>query len=252
MGAFLFVWAVPAASGITCPADRIDRRAAVDAIYDGDTVRLRDGTDVRLIGVDTPEIGRDGAPDEPHARDARRVLRQLTRDADRRLHLRLDADRRDDYGRLLAHAFLPDGRSIERLLLQRGLAARVTVPPNTWHHRCYARAEAEARSAQRRIWASARLRAIPAAALAPEAVGFHRVSGRIERVGESREAWWLALDGLTLRVRKSDWEYFEASAPERWRGRHLTVRGWIYRVDDRARMDLRHPASIDWEDASHE
>ncbi|PSQ90778.1 MAG: hypothetical protein BRD57_05980 [Proteobacteria bacterium SW_6_67_9] len=96
------------------------------------------------------------------------------------------------------------------------------------------------------------MRAIPAAALAPEAVGFHRVSGRIERVGESREAWWLTLDGLTLRVRKSDWAYFAASAPERWRGRPLTVRGWIYRVDDRARMDLRHPASIDWEDASHE
>lgn len=44
--------------------------ARVEHVYDGDTVRLADGRKVRLIGVNTPELGREGRADESHARAA--------------------------------------------------------------------------------------------------------------------------------------------------------------------------------------
>ncbi len=245
-GAFLFALNAPSAAALECPPDRIDARARVDTVYDGDTVRLADQRDLRLVGIDTPEIGREGDPDQPYSRAARSALVGLLEAHDERIHLRFDAQRRDNHDRLLAHAYLPEGRSIARVLLERGYGARVTIPPNTWHHRCYAHAERSARTAERRIWGSRRYRGVGARALAPDAAGLRIVRGRIRRVGESERSWWLELAGLTLRLPKRDLDYFGGAAPRQWHGRGLRVRGWIYRVDGQARMDLRHPAALEW------
>ena len=111
VSALLVALAVPA-HAVRCPADRIDRGAHVARVFDGDTVALADGTHVRLIGINTPEHGRDGAPDEPFAAAATGALRELLAEHDGRLQLRFGAERHDRYGRLLAHAYLPDGRSV--------------------------------------------------------------------------------------------------------------------------------------------
>ena len=246
-GALLFALMAPAAGAVSCPADRIDRRARVAFVNDGDTVELADGTRVRFIGINAPEIGHDeDEPDQPFGRAARRALRDLLDAAGGRLHLRFGRERRDDYGRLLAHAYLPDGRSIDRLLLERGLAVRVTVPPNTRHHECYARAERVARDAGRGVWTVPRFSGLPVAELPRDAGGFHVVTGSIERVGESRHAWWLVLDGLTLRLHKRDQRRFDHLEPRALAGRSLRVRGWIYRARGSARMNLRHPAAVEW------
>ncbi len=229
-----------------CPADHVDRRSRVDFVYDGDTIRLADGTDVRLIGVNAPEIDHDGDDDEPHAHAARRALQRLLAAGDGEIAIRRGAQPRDDHGRLLGHAYLPDGRSVAKALLTAGDALHVVVPPNTWHHRCYARAEALARTNDKGLWRYARYRGGPTSMLADDVGGFRVVTGRIRRVGESRRAFWLELDGLTLRLPKADLRYFDDGDPERWQGRRLRVRGWIYRVDGQRRMALRHPASVTW------
>lgn len=239
-----------AAGAVACPADRVDRAVTVERVRDGDTVRLDGGDELRLVGIDTPELGRDGAPDEPFAAAARDALARLLAAHEERLHLRLGAERRDSYGRLLAHAYLPDGRSVTQVLLERGLGARVTVPPNTWGHRCYAAAEAGAREAGRGIWGLERYRGVSARELAPDAGGFHVVSGRVRRVGASDDAFWLELDGLTLRLARNDLAaYFEGLEPRALAGRRLRVRGWIYRVRGQARMNLQHPAGVEWLDS---
>lgn len=237
------------AHAVECPADRIDRRGRVAQVFDGDTVRLADGSRVRLIGINTPEHGRDGAPDEPFARAASTALRRLLAGEDDHIALRLGEERRDRYGRLLAHAYLPDGRSIGRLLLEDGLALHVTVPPNTFRHRCYARAERVARTADRGLWVHPRYRGVAVAELGAGAAGFRVVEGRIRRVGSSRHAWWLELDGLTLRLDRDDLAYFDELEPAILSGRPIRVRGWIYRVRGEARMNLRHPDSIEWLEA---
>lgn len=243
-GAFLFV----PAQAVECPAERIDHRASVEHVYDGDTVRLADGSRVRFIGLNTPEHGRDGAPDEPFARAATEALRRLLAEHDHRIGLRFGEERRDRYGRLLAHAYLADDRSITRLLLERGLAVHITVPPETYRHACYAAAEEAARDAGRGLWSHPFHQGIPAAELDEEAAGFRIVEGRIRRVGSSQHAWWLELDGLTLRLRRDDLTYFDELEPEGLQGRRIRVRGWIYRVRGEPRMNLRHPDSIEWLD----
>jgi len=47
-------------AAVECPVDRIDLRAEVEYVHDGDTVRLADGRSVRLIGLNTPEMARAG------------------------------------------------------------------------------------------------------------------------------------------------------------------------------------------------
>lgn len=245
-GAFLIALAPPAAHAVRCPADRIDLETRVDHVFDGDTVRLVDGSRVRFIGINTPEHGRDGDPDEPFARDATEALRALIEAHDHRIGLRLGEERRDRHGRLLAHAYLPDGRSIDRILLERGLGLHVTVPPNTRDHDCYAAAEAAARQAGRGVWTRPRYRGIPTDALPPEAAGFRVLRGSVHRVGESRHAWWLELAGLTLRLAKDDLAYFEGLDPRTLHGQRLRVRGWVYRVRGEARMNLRHPDAVEY------
>lgn len=122
----------------------------------------------------------------------------------------------------------------------------MAVPPNLAHQRCYARAEGMARQADRGVWTTERYRGVPAQHLAADAGGFAVVTGRIVRVGESRTAFWLEFGGgLTLRLPKDDLAHFE-DAPHQREGGRLRVRGWIYRVDCEARMDLRHPAAVEW------
>jgi len=237
------------AHGAECPADRIDHRGRVAHVYDGDTVQLEGGSRVRFIGINAPEHGRDGTPDEPFAAKATRTLRDLLTTADGHVGLRFGSERRDRHGRLLAHVYLPDGRSVDRLLLERGLALHVTVPPNTFHHDCYAAAERAARAARRGLWTHPRYRGTPAERLEPGAGGFRVVEGRVRRVGSSRHAWWLELDGLTLRLDRGDLAYFDELEPTTLKGRRIRVRGWIYRIRGEPRMNLRHPDSIEWPEA---
>ncbi|MEX1081729.1 MAG: thermonuclease family protein [Halofilum sp. (in: g-proteobacteria)] len=245
MGACLFPASASSAPA-ECAAERIDEQAVVDSVTDGDTVRLSDGRQVRIIGLNTPELGRDGAPDEPFAQAARQSLQRLIASADGRVGLQIGREARDNYDRLLAHLYLPDGRNITERLLERGYGLRVVVPPNLAHQRCYARAEAAARAADRGVWTEPRFLGVPADRLPADAGGFAVVTGRIIRVGESRSAFWLELDGkLTLRLPKNDLPYFDGE-PQRREGQRLRVRGWIYRVDDEPRMNLRHPAAVEW------
>ena len=61
-----------------CPAPASQLEAvSVQRVVDGDTVRLRDGRSVRMIGLNTPELGKKGRSDEPFAMAARKRLEML-------------------------------------------------------------------------------------------------------------------------------------------------------------------------------
>jgi len=227
-----------------CPADRIDEYAVVGEVFDGDTLRLIDGRKLRLIGINTPEFGRDGQPDDPLARRAKQALIRLAGPGTH-LGLRYGRERKDRYGRLLAHLFLADGTNIQARLLADGRGAALVVPPNLWQRTCYASSETDARRRRAGIWAVAHYRPREAATLSSGIRGFHIVHGRVQRVGSSRDAVWLNLStDFALRIPRKDLVYFTATNPLALTGKEVFARGWIYKRKGELRMTVRHPASL--------
>jgi endonuclease YncB( thermonuclease family) len=239
---------LPALANIDCPPDRIDASHQVSQVIDGDTVRLRNGDKLRFIGINTPEIGRDGKASEPFAHKAKARLTQLLKSQNYTLNLRIGNEPRDRYKRLLAHVYLADNRSINAILLREGLAVRVTIPPNVRDFRCYQKAEWQARKTQRGFWSLAISSGENVTELAANTRGFRILSGRLTAIRENRGELYLSLQNrVSLRVDKRDRHYFAPSFPQNLKGQRIRVRGWISARDGQLRMRLRHPAEIEVE-----
>lgn len=215
-------------------------------VNDGDTVTLEDGRRVRLIGVNAPEISRDGSPSEPYARASRRALSELLGSAGDRVRGRYGNERRDRYGRTLAHLYLPDGNNLAALMLGRGMSTAVVVPPNDRNSECYFQVESTARERGTGIWSHPRYRPVDSRRLSRSADGFRVVTGRVERVGAGRTAIWLNLPGnFALKIDRDDLGSFAGLDPLALEGREVVARGWIYRRDGQLRVTIRHPANLE-------
>lgn len=238
----LLGWPAYAATNDCRPA-QFEEQVSVRYVHDGDTVFLHDGRKLRIIGINTPERARDEQPAEPHAGVARR---QLQAHAEGPWSLVYDQERRDRYGRLLAHVFDRQGRNITRRLLAAGAGQLLVFPPNLKFVDCYRRAQQVARRAQRGLWALSAYRTLAADDLTSRHAGQYRlVRGHLSRIGESRSALWLNLgEDFALRIAGSDRDYFERRQIETWRWQPLLAQGWIYRRNDQWRMRLRHPAAL--------
>jgi micrococcal nuclease len=141
------------------PAEAV---ALVTRVVDGDTFEARiDGEeqDVRLIGVDTPETVKPGAPVECFGPRASAFAQRLLEG--RRLRLVFGEERRDPYDRLLAYAYLdpaleahaPDrARFVNATLIRRGMARTLTIPPNDRFAPRLRRLELHAARAGRGLW----------------------------------------------------------------------------------------------------
>jgi micrococcal nuclease len=230
---------------LACETDRIDDRFRVTWVYDGDTVRLEDGRKIRLVGINTPETGRGKRPAQPGAEQAAQRLRQIIDDHNGQIAVRYGEDRYDRYDRILAHLFTPEGNSIGATLIREGHAAAITVPPNSWNADCYYTAEDTAREQKLGIWKTDALGPSPSKELGRETRGFHIVHGRVIRVGYSRSATWINLEGnLALRINEADKLYFPETDWDALAGQIVEARGWIYTHKDQLRIKIRHPRTL--------
>jgi len=104
----------------------------VTRIFDGDTVEIETLGKLRLLGIDTPEredSNRDKFYQRWHIpprrlRAIHRQARQFNQQAlkGKKVTIEYDKGNRDPYDRLLAYLYLPDGRMLNRLLIEMGLA----------------------------------------------------------------------------------------------------------------------------------
>ncbi len=193
--------------------------ARVEHVYDGDTLRLSDGRKVRLIGVNTPELGRDGRPDEAYAQAARRWLQQHA--DEQRVYLLPGVESRDRYGRLLAHLYLSDGGLAAEGLVRSGLGFALAVGRNDRLADCLFAAESEARQQRARLWQQS-----PVAAAEIDRAGFALVRGRVTRVTPTRRGLYIDLDDhLALFLPRALAAELQG---EQWRkGQLLEARGWV-------------------------
>jgi micrococcal nuclease len=92
----------------------------VKYVYDGDTVQLENGQRLRYLGINTPEVSHDRGKAEFLAVAAYNFNRELLKNA--RISLEYDRKKIDRYGRQLAYVFLENGKMVNDLLVQKGLA----------------------------------------------------------------------------------------------------------------------------------
>lgn len=137
-------------------------RAEVSKNTDGDTLHVSiDGVDetVRLIGIDSPEIGERLEPfgEEAAAFTAREAAPGTE------VWLETDVQLRDQYGRMLAYVWLEKPgtrdredvrlRMLNALVVSSGYAYATTYPPNVAYQGVLRELQAEANAEGRGLWA---------------------------------------------------------------------------------------------------
>lgn len=230
-----------------CPVNTANRETArVRFVSDGDTLVLADQRRVRLIGINTPELGHKGNPDQPLAIRARDRLRTLLFTSNNRVSLSPGQEKQDRHGRWLAHLYLPDGRLLAEQLIREGLGWMVAIAPNTLLADCLKKAENDARKSHLGIWAEPAYAPIESANLKLRTRGFHLIQGRIRQLRVRPTAWWLELDGrFSIRIPKTVLADFRPPPDNSWLGRKIAVRGWLYTHRGKLHVNLEHPAALD-------
>lgn len=250
----IVTYANPAsATNITCPAQQIDEYADVVHVHDGDTVRLRDGRKVRLIGINTPELATEDSPAEPMAELARDSLRRAVGTSNSHVGLVFGEQRRDHYGRTLAHLFGTDGHNFQAELLERGLALALTIAPNDAFSDCYRQAENTARCKQNGLWSQPGFASTKAEELEPGASGFRLINAGVQHIDRNTKGLWLSLSGgLLVGIRKADLAGFDENRLLMLKGASIRVRGWLNPkktthggARSRWYMRIRHPAALE-------
>ena len=249
-GAFFVaaIW-LPAAQAF-CPAPQSLPVAQVARVVDGDTLRLKDGRSVRMVGLNTPEIGRKGRKAEPFAESARRRLQTLVNESAGTVALRIGAQKRDRYGRVLANVYGRNGVNFEAQLLSEGLGYLAAVSPNVALVDCQQAAEQAARKARRGLWRNSPVQS----AARVDRGGFALVTGRVVSVLRNRAGIWIELPGpLVLRIAPAHVGQFDARQLSRLKGQRIEARGWVV---DRAKrgghkagrarwmLPITHPAML--------
>lgn len=214
-------------------------------VVDGAHLRLADGREVKLVGVEVPKHS-------PRAEEARAFLAGLV--AKGPLALRAGTAKTDRYGRLVGDLLLADGASVQARLVETGFAR---VLSGQGRRDCVAdllALEGRARARSLGIWADpiyAVRNAGDAAALERLEGSFQIVEGRVARVATIRgriyfnfgEDW---RTDFTVTVAPANAKLFEAviGAPAALEGRHVRVRGFIERFNG-PEVALTRPEDIE-------
>lgn len=125
------------------PTDSSISARQVTSVTDGDTFTLDSKEKVRLIGINTPEVG------QPSYAKAKETLASLI--LNKNISLQYDVEKKDSHGRTLAYVYV--GNAFVNLeLIKKGVTVIETIPPNVAHVNEFVSAQKEARAACLGIW----------------------------------------------------------------------------------------------------
>ena len=241
---YFFLLSFPAlvyADDTTCAIKQPSLEVSVRYINDGDTLTLADDSRVRIIGINTPELGYKDKPSQPLASAAREQLHSYLHNG--RVFVVYDKQRYDKYGRILAHVFDQQHNNVGAELIRQGLGFALSFPPNLLYRECYRSAEAQARLSKRGVWRHRYFAPLAAAELKHS--GFNRIQGCIQRIRKYRDNKYLYLsDHFRLLIAPPSTHYFELSPIVFEEGLCVVATGWVYNQPSYRTMKLLHPDSI--------
>lgn len=123
----------------------------VKHVVDGDTVILDDKaeTHLRYLGIDAPEKLTIDSPGEPLAEKSIDFNSSMVKG--KKIQVEYDEEKYDHYGRLLGYVYV-DGKFVNKLLLENGLAHLLIIEPNDKYHKILKNAQDLAIAAHKGIW----------------------------------------------------------------------------------------------------
>lgn len=247
-GAFFVVLLVCLLAARALASDADSTR--VERVLDGDTIVLDSGDTVRMLGINTPELGHGRFPDEPLANQARLYLQREIMGKP----VRLENERPvpDRYGRRLARVFSESGDNLQTKLLERGLGFTVAVGEHEDFDYVAEHIEAEnlAREKELGVWGDDFFRPVDAGSVANGNYrGFKRVRGSVQRVSRSRKHRVLHLNSdFRVLIPHASWTNQFSGRPDEYLGRQVEIRGWIFKTHGVSGMKIYHPAMLAVED----
>jgi micrococcal nuclease len=220
-------------------------------VLDGDTFITESGETVRLIGINTPEKARNDTPAEPFAYEAKNFTTKLINGQE--IRLEFEERRTDRYGRLLAHAYLPNGAWINAKILEAGFGHVYSFPDNRGKIRALEPFAANARQERRGIWSLPRWRVLSADETIPdENVGaFNLVQGKVKHTAKVKGITYLNFGedwrtDFTVEIRPQHHKYFDQADINPltyYRGKDVIVRGMIKPVNGWI-ITVSHPEQL--------
>ncbi len=196
------------------------------------------------MGIDTPEIDYDTGQSEHMALEAKQFLIDLLRNINH-IGMVYDEETRDQYGRTLAHLFLPDGRNIQEEILKTGLAVPFSAPPNLRFSACYYEAVAMAQDESLGLWALAEFQPIAAAGFREVRAAYRRITGQVERLYDSKQSLTLVLDNrVYVTVGRETLKFLNKTDINRLLHNQIQVHGFVYMRGRNYGVDIHHPSQI--------
>ncbi|WP_304082962.1 thermonuclease family protein [Maridesulfovibrio ferrireducens] len=91
----------------------------VKHVIDGDTFVLENNEIIRIASIDTPEIGREGKPDQYYAKESSEILKELL--LNKVVRVEPVKKGKDNYGRTIGWVYL-DNYFVNEIMVEKGAA----------------------------------------------------------------------------------------------------------------------------------
>lgn len=230
-------------------------KGVVSEVVDGDTVVLKSGRQVRLVGIQAPKLplGRQGFEPWPMGDAAKAILSKLV--LHKGVQLFYGKTREDRHGRTLAHVLVHSnaGTSLwaEKILLERGFARVYSFADNRLCAEEMLRFERSARAVRAGIWSQNFYAIRPHHQTGRYLGSFQLVEGRVLDVAEVRTGVYLNFEenwreDFTIFIAKRDLRRFGGKDHELGllEGQRIRVRGWL-KLRNGPMIDVTHPEQIE-------
>ena len=119
-------------------------------VDDGDTIVLDDGTRVRYLGINTPEIDHKDQKKEPFGYIAKKFNKKLV--LSKKVRLEFGKKKHDQYNRLLAYVFLKNNIFVNAKLIEQGLAYYVPNNSKSKYNKILFESQKKAMKSKIGIW----------------------------------------------------------------------------------------------------
>lgn len=214
----------------------------VKAVFDGDTVQLKDGRKIRLVGINTPEVAHRNAPAQEGGEAAKKWLTEKLQG--KKIRLEFAEQKQDKYKRYLAHIFTEEGLHINLELVRLGFASVNIFPPNIAHVDDLLTASNLAEKENLGIWQYASYATKPVENLNfNNKYGWQRIIGKVTKIQHTRKNVYLSLSNtFKLQVKKKFLHYFDNI--DDLKGKKIEARGWVNKNKNQLLMQLKHPSVL--------